>query len=388
MNLRRLAPFLLIIVLTMTACTPLDLFGMPRIPSHPSTLPTDSLVLDDPTTKDPHGGRSERDIAVFYTEHEPGYPDSETVLHAHHDKMSSVAGFWYQIDPVTYELRNAAGHPSYTIAQSKDTAEGYGLNTEMLVYNFLYPASGMSHNVLEQLMTNPATQTAFISNLRNQALRLGYSGVSIDFEHLRPAYRDEFSDLIDAIAASLRDYGLSSSISVGAKTWDNPTHGWSGGYDYGRLGAAVDRLILMTYDEHGFSSGPGPIASSPWVEQVIQYAISQVPANKLMLGIAGYGFDWNSAGGHPTYLSYEQAEHLRGVVGAQLRWDSVSNTPYFTYVDAVGNQHEVWYEDASSTSWKLDAIDRYDLRGLALWRLGLEDPALWDVIAEKFHPMR
>lgn len=378
MNLMRLAPLLCILALTITACTPFNLFGTTPVSSEPEgdMVPVQSEAQP--------AGRTARDIAVFYTEHEPGYQDSAVVLASQHDKMSSLMGFWYQIDPATYAVRTV--YPPEVIAQSQAAAETYGLKTEMLVYNFLYGSTHTSTAVLEGLMTDPAAQDAFIASLIETATSLGYDGVSIDFEHLKPQMRDAFSRLIEKIADAVHAQGLTISISVGAKTWDDPNNGWAGGYDYARLGRAVDRLIVMTYDEHGFSSGPGPIASSGWVERVARYVTSQVPSNKVLLGIAGYGFDWNHAGGRPRYLSHDQADALRQRVGARLKWDSAANTPYFTYYDAAGNFHEVWYENADSTSWKLDLVDKYNLGGIALWRLGLEDAALWDLVGQKFEP--
>lgn len=383
MHLRRLAPLLCAIALMLTACTPLDLLGLAPVPSESGKLVP---AAPAPGEAEDAQGRTVRDVAVFYTEHEPGYADSATVLAWQHDKMSSVIGFWYRVNPDTFVVD--AVHPKDVIAASKEAAEAYGLKTEMLVYNFLYGSSAKSARVLERLMTDPKAQRTFIDSLVSVALREGYTGVSIDFEHLRPAQRDAFSQLIEAIAEAVHAHGLTLSISVGAKTWDDPANGWAGGYDYRRLGEAVDRMVIMTYDEHGYTSGPGPIASLPWVEAVVKYAVTQVPPEKLMLGIAGYGFDWSRTGGSPRYLSYAQAAALRQKAGVALRWDDRANTPYFIYTDAQGRVHEVWFEDASSTSWKLDLVDKYNLRGIALWRLGLEDPAVWDVVADKFVPMR
>lgn len=379
MNLKRLMPLLCTLALTITACTPFSFFNRTTVSTEPHPTVSDGDPAPAPT------GRSMRDVAVFYTEHEPGYPDSSDALSLHHDNMSSLIGFWYQVDPVTFTVRSV--YPPEVVAASVARAKAYGLHTEMLVYNFLYGSTRTSTAVLETLLTDSAAQDTFVASLVDTALQLEYDGVSIDFEHLKPSRRDAFSRLIERVAEAARAAGLSVSISVGAKTWDDPANGWAGGYDYARLGNAVDRLIVMTYDEHGYSSGPGPIASIGWVERVVRYVTSQVPSDKVLLGIAGYGFDWNRAGGRPRYLSHGQVEALRQRVGAPLRWDAEANTPYFTYYDAHGNLHEVWFENADSTSWKLDLVDKCNLGGIALWRLGLEDPALWDVVGQKFVPV-
>src|SRR5690606_33046625 len=161
-------------------------------------------------------------------------------------------------------------------------------------------------------------------------------------------HRNNLTAFVERAAKRMREAGLEVSIAVPSKTWDDPHNGWSGAFDYRRIGEAVDRVILMTYDEHGFVSGPGPIASSPWVENVVKYAVSQIPAEKVFVGLAGYGFDWPTHGSAaPRYISYRQAIEQSRRLGVSPKWDNRSNTPHYTYWDQHGNRRDVWFEDAA-----------------------------------------
>jgi spore germination protein len=115
------------------------------------------------------------------------------------------------------------------------------------------------------------------------------------------------------------------------------------------------------------------------VERVINYAMKYFPPSKIIIGIAGYGYDWSSFSGKAkNYNAIHSMVNKHKIVP---KWHSVYRVPYFTY-KSWGVKHEVWYENSHSTAAKLSLIRKYDLRGVALWRLGYEDPAIWKVIRQ------
>lgn len=127
-------------------------------------------------------------------------------------------------------------------------------------------------------------------------------------------------------------------------------------------------------------NGPGPIASDRWVRDVVKYSVKNISPEKILLGIAGYGFDWEAGQRSPRYLSYVQAMDIAASRGVSVKWDNVGKVPYFNYWNDKGLEHQVWFENASSLSHKLDTVDEYKLGGIAIWRLGLEDPEMWNVL--------
>ena len=136
----------------------------------------------------------------------------------------------------------------------------------------------------------------------------------------------------------------------------------------------------MTYDEHYSGGSPGPVASYPWVEKVIKYALRHFAPDKIILGIAAYGYDWRWGSGKA--LTYSAIQKLIDSHKIFPKWHNLYRTPYFTY-RSWGINHEVWYENRYSTVAKMELVRNYGLKGVAVWRLGYEDPAIWTAIKQK-----
>lgn len=371
----------LLIVLSLSACHFPNLTGLGW---NESERDKDILDIDSLTDRTP------AESVVFYTEAEPyqGHPSTDGMLYEHADTISTVIGFWWQID------RNDVGRiaPFGTttedaIKETIELAKSNGMRVEALFHNLLYGRTEWSIQTAVNLLTDEQAQKRLVAEIARQSENLGLSGVNVDIENVPPAYRHQMTRFVELISEGLHRVGVEVSISVPSKTWDDPSNGWSGAFDYEKIGQAVDRVILMTYDEHGFVSGPGPIASSGWVERVVQYAVTAIDPSKVFVGIAGYGFDWGPSGS-PQYISYRQAVEKAQNLGIKPQWDGMRNSPHYSYIDTGGSVRHVWYEDASSNSWKLDLVDKYHLGGFALWRGGLEDPDLWRIVAQKFDVLK
>jgi spore germination protein len=137
---------------------------------------------------------------------------------------------------------------------------------------------------------------------------------------------------------------------------------------------------VMAYDWHWAFSAPGPIAPTWWVDDVLDYATSVVPPEKLALGVGLYGYDWS--GGQARDIRWREADQLATAPGATPGRDPVSGAPYLRY-RADGVDHEVWYEDDDSIAAKLKLADAYGVGAVELWRLGAEDPGLWGFLSDK-----
>jgi spore germination protein YaaH len=139
----------------------------------------------------------------------------------------------------------------------------------------------------------------------------------------------------------------------------------------------------MSYDEHGSWSSPGPVASIGWVTNVVNYAKTVIPTNKILLGLAAYGYEWSSAGNKALSLSqiYSRVSTYGGVV----QWDTTSHSPYYIYTDTNGIQHTIWFENGDSIAYKCDLVNQNNLLGVGIWRLGLENSAYWNTINTKFN---
>ncbi len=136
----------------------------------------------------------------------------------------------------------------------------------------------------------------------------------------------------------------------------------------------------MTYDEHGTGTTAGAIASHDWVDRVIAFAASKIPPEKIVMGIPVYAFDWASNKPTvPAYLTFAQAQQTAQVKGVQIQYDEETEAPHYTYTEN-GVRHAVYFENKRSVDVKLGYAKKHNLHGVAIWRMGMEDPAIWDTV--------
>ena len=217
-------------------------------------------------------------------------------------------------------------------------------------------------------------------NIVDLVQKYDFAGVNIDFELLPPWTRNAYTAFIKQLSTEMKKINKMITISVFPKI-DVPLE-LQGAYDYAALAPLVDRVVIMTYDKH-WSTGPaGPIAPIGWVEENIKYALEYFPADKIILGVANYGYDW--ANGYGQDLASKEAMELANKTGAEIYWHDIYQTPYFYYWED-GKKHEVWFENSNSLAFKLDLVNKYNLRGIGIWRLGNETADFWKTINNKFN---
>ncbi|NMC47802.1 MAG: hypothetical protein GYA52_13325 [Chloroflexi bacterium] len=227
-----------------------------------------------------------------------------------------------------------------------------------------------------------------IENMVALAEQGGFDGVNVDFEGL--AYSSDIDDdraaftaFIRELAQALHARGLQLIVSVPAATSSSPENTWAYPFDLAALGQAADLIQLMTYDQHGSWSAPGAVAGVDWVGESLRYALSQVAADKLLIGLPAYGYDWDLSASNVAEGSFAAADISWNEVPAlldkpyvQQGWDETSFSPFLTYTEN-GHTHEVWYENADSIRRKMEWMKEYDLAGFSVWALGKEDANFW-----------
>lgn len=153
-----------------------------------------------------------------------------------------------------------------------------------------------NRDLAKALLENPNNRKLLIQNILNTLKTNNYKGVNIDFENIYYYDRDYYTSFLKELYGELNPEGFTVTASVPAKTSENLKDSWSGAYDYKEIGKYADQIVIMTYDEHSPSGTSGAIASINWVKTVVKYASSVVPASKIVLGVASYGYDWSSKG--------------------------------------------------------------------------------------------
>lgn len=243
---------------------------------------------------------------------------------------------------------------------------------------------------MARFLTDQSARERHVRQIVGIVVDHGFAGIDLDYESMafggtvkdRIATKNGFSQLARELATALHAHGKKLVITVGARTTTSDYGNWSV-YDYAAIGAVVDKFRIMTYD-YGWKGGsPNPVAPYWWVDQVIAHATSLVPAGKVWLGIPSYGYDWRIGGGDATAVTYDKALALQRTYGAKREWVEtdgsarVVRAPKFTYRDAKGGTHTVWYNDAASMRRLMSLVSAYKLGGAAMWSLGNEDPAMW-----------
>ncbi|OHA26735.1 MAG: hypothetical protein A3D56_02500 [Candidatus Taylorbacteria bacterium RIFCSPHIGHO2_02_FULL_45_35] len=159
---------------------------------------------------------------------------------------------------------------------------------------------------------------------------------------------------------------------------------WNGpqSQDWSVIGAYADEVRIMLYGYSWQTSPPGPISPVSWVNDVLDFAETTLPTQKIVQGIPTYGLDWPASSAGTEYM-WDQLMALANTYGVTIKWDNVSMSPWFQYT-ALGIQHSAWFENASSTEAKLNVNNLHNNAGIFIWRLGGENPRIWDSIRLKF----
>ncbi|WP_353854089.1 glycoside hydrolase family 18 protein [Bacillus sp. Bos-x628] len=239
------------------------------------------------------------------------------------------------------------------------------------------------------LLTNQAVKTTFLNEIVRVARKYQFKEIHFDFEYLRPADKDAYIKFLKEATSRLHREGWTISVALAPKTSSEQKGKWYEAHDYAAIGQIVDHVVLMTY-EWGYSGGPAQAVSpiGP-VRQVIEYALTVVPANKIVMGQNLYGYDWTlpfvPGGPFAKAVSPQQAIAIARDHNVSILYDETAQAPYFRYTDANNKQHEVWFEDARSIQAKFNLIKELNLNGIAYWKLGLSFPQNWLLLSDQFN---
>jgi spore germination protein len=226
-------------------------------------------------------------------------------------------------------------------------------------------------SVLADLLQDPVAESISMNQMLTMVESDGFQGVNLDWEGIPADDRNQFSAYVGNLTRLFHQHGYYVTLSLPPETANQPDNSWTGAYNYRVLGRESDLLMVMAYDEHWAGGPPGPIAGASWVRSVLAFTVSQVPNQKVILGIPGYGYDWGGEGA--VALTFTQAEAL------QQEYDPHSSANHFQYVQD-GVLHSVWFENTASFLNSVQLVDGFQLRGIVLWRIGIEDPEIWDFL--------
>ena len=253
------------------------------------------------------------------------------------------------------------------------------------------PDGNFNNLLIHSVVNNPEYTENLIRNLLQLMGEKGYQGIDIDFEFILAQDRDAFTAFVESVAEAMRVNGYHTSVALAPKTSADQPGLLYEGKDYRAIGELADHVLLMTY-EWGYTYGP-PMAVAPinQVRRVVEYALTEIPAEKIDLGIPNYGYDWKlpfeRGVSRATTIGNVQAVRIAVVNSAEIKFDSVAESPYFNYV-INGVEHEVWFEDVRSLNAKFDLIAEYNLRGCGYWQIMQWFRANWLLLRNWFYIMK
>ncbi len=240
----------------------------------------------------------------------------------------------------------------------------------ILVLTTVDESGGFNSQRSVRLLESADRRTRLVEELKQVLREKGYGGVDVDMEYIPGQFRQDYTDLVSFLARELAPMPV--FIALAPKTSREQRGLLYEAHDYAGMGRAANRSLVMTY-EWGHTYGP-PMAVAPidQVERVLNYAVTEIPPQKILMGLPNYGYDWR--------LPYEQGIPARSIgnyeavaiarkYGAEIQYDEVAQSPWFRYYDKRGQQHEVWFEDARSYQAKLSLLRSLELGGVSIWNV-------------------
>ncbi|MBB6672782.1 DUF2062 domain-containing protein [Cohnella nanjingensis] len=303
--------------------------------------------------------KSAREVYAFYVNWDE---NSKQSLVQYGKEINTLLPEWYH-------LKSDFGLDDQTDPAVIQIAKSQNQKVEPLINN--YANDQWDADTLHRLLQSPEQQQKLIGALYDQVAERGESGINIDFEALRSEDQDAYTAFVQSLAGAFHARGLQVTVDVPAD---------DDAFDYGALAKSADRLIVMMYDEHEAQGHPGPVASDNWFEQSLDRL--DIPPDKLIVSMGSYGYDWvENSQQQGDALTFGDIMELAQQSRLVVHWDDESGNPYMRYREN-GDSHIVWFLDAATAYDELKVVRENGFPGVAVWRLGSEDPTLWRMLGQ------
>lgn len=257
----------------------------------------------------------------------------------------------------------------------------------MAVTNFTTTSTG--GNVAHIVLSNPTNVNTLLNNIISTMKQKGYQGVNIDFENVLPEDRESYNSFLQVAADRLHaeHYFLSTSLAPKLSATQRGT--LYEAHDYPAHGRIVDFVVLMTYEWGCRKCAPQAISPIDQIRGVLDYAVTVIPRNKILMGFQIYARDWTLPfveGGsqEAETISCQEAIVRAAAHNTIIQYDTTAQSPFYYYTDSQGRAHVVWFEDARSAQAKFDTAKMYGLRGISYWALGYPFPQNWTLLGDNF----
>jgi spore germination protein YaaH len=302
----------------------------------------------------------------FYVDWDPAAYSS---LAAHYQDITILAPQWLHIGSDGMLVRT--GTESEGRIRSLLSSVHSSMSIEPIVTDWV-PGGSVDATLIASILADSGRREALAASISAEVQKNGWDGVNVDFEGLPSTSRDDFTQFMRSLHSRLHPLGreLSTDIEVSNTV-----------YDCSALATSTDFVVPMLYDEHWTKSAPGAVAGQAWFTAALTKVLQRIPASKVVVGIGGYGYRWTQGSATAVGLTYPSAVALAQQGSRTLDLDPNTLNP--TFRDASS---QVWLLDAVTAFNQVSAASRQGVGGVALWRLGSEDPAIWHVMHARSTP--
>lgn len=305
------------------------------------------------------GKFDQRIRAAFFVDWDP---QSMYSLQQNIDNMNTVIPEWFFINPNTDTLEPKIDADAYNLMKQ------HHVKILPIINNINEYKQGVFDGaMLHRILHNPDKKERLITDIIKYLQQYKLQGINIDFEEFKEKSDEPIIAFQKELYEKLHAKGLIVTQDIMPDNDD---------YNFKELDKYNDYLLLMAYDQHWNESVPGPLCEQRWIEKELDITAKQIPSEKIILCLAGYGYDW-ADGKEATNLTYQQALATAQETRSTIRFNNDTYNCSFNYTDADSVKHVVYFTDAASNFNTMRFADTYGTAGTALWRLGSEDERLW-----------
>lgn len=281
------------------------------------------------------------------------------------------------ISPTWYSMKDNEGNfQSFATQKYVDLAHAYGLEVWAAIDNFNYAANNGADVDTHAVLSATTTRQKLVHNLVEETLAYGIDGINVDLEQIRTGTGEAYVQFMRELSIECRKNNIVLSVDVPV------AYHYNSHYDIEELGVVADYVVIMGYDEHGGDSGEaGSVASLPFVTDGLRITTEVVPSKKVINALPFYTRLWKTEGVEVTSRAYGMSA-IKGLLadyGMESKWDEATGQNY-ARAEKNGVVYEMWLEDIDSVLAKMNVMKKYDLGGVAAWRLGFESQGIWDII--------
>jgi cellulose synthase/poly-beta-1,6-N-acetylglucosamine synthase-like glycosyltransferase/peptidoglycan/xylan/chitin deacetylase (PgdA/CDA1 family)/spore germination protein YaaH len=302
-------------------------------------------------------------VGFYLSTDELGYPDLKREV----SKLDWFVPAWMNLQGPQLSLVHSVDRKAVAaIAHTKPNVAILPLvqNASNAVWN----GQGMA-----ALLADPQRRKTLLDGIVSYLATNKFQGVVVDFESLP---QSAYPDLQSFLTEMRKAFAPHNWLVVIASPFDDDS------WPYAQYASLVDYTLLMAYDEHDDSAGPGSVAGETWYEENLDKRMAVLSPAHTIIALGNYGYDWSE--NHGDAVSFQDAVVAARDSQAHIVFDDATNNPHFSYMEDDNSKHEVWFLDAVTAFNQIHAADPYQPAGYALWKMGSEDPSVWSVLGQRY----